>query len=231
VNGALTAAVGLAAIEVCRPLPFLGREGPSVTGSWRGAEGLFGRDVGWAEPALHGAQRSQRRLPRLPAQARRRAQSIRWGRPTGPAAAPDASIATTAPQVRPVEQEVGAVVGPGAPSASDRPRKSCPCTSVPRAGAYAIAPRECLEEVGPFVPAPVREARRRPVARKDAPHWHGAPPRTARLGPARRGCRVRGLGPRSELPAGSPVIDGARGQEDGKVSPAPRPRAAACPRG
>ena len=45
VNGALTARVGLAAIEVCRPLPFLGREGPSVTGLLGGAlKGLFGRD-------------------------------------------------------------------------------------------------------------------------------------------------------------------------------------------
>ena len=37
VNGALTARVGIAAIEVCRPLPFLGREGPSVTGILGGA--------------------------------------------------------------------------------------------------------------------------------------------------------------------------------------------------
>ena len=44
VNGALTARVGIAAIEVCRPLPFLGREGPSVTGLLGGAlKGLFGR--------------------------------------------------------------------------------------------------------------------------------------------------------------------------------------------
>jgi putative membrane protein len=44
VNGALTARVGIAAIEVCRPLPFLGREGPSVTGILGGAlKGLFGR--------------------------------------------------------------------------------------------------------------------------------------------------------------------------------------------
>ncbi|MBP1805814.1 YcjF family protein [Rubellimicrobium aerolatum] len=43
VNGALTARVGIAAIEVCRPLPFLGREGPSVTGILGGAlRGLFG---------------------------------------------------------------------------------------------------------------------------------------------------------------------------------------------
>jgi putative membrane protein len=45
VNGALTARVGIAAIEVCRPLPFLGREGPSVTGVLGGAlKGLFGRE-------------------------------------------------------------------------------------------------------------------------------------------------------------------------------------------
>jgi putative membrane protein len=44
VNGALTARVGLAAIEVCRPLPFLGRERPSVTGLLGVAlKGLFGR--------------------------------------------------------------------------------------------------------------------------------------------------------------------------------------------
>jgi putative membrane protein len=45
VNGALTARVGIAAIEVCRPLPFMGREGPSVTGLLGGAlKGLFGRE-------------------------------------------------------------------------------------------------------------------------------------------------------------------------------------------
>jgi len=45
VNGALTARVGIAAIEVCRPLPFLAREGPSVTGVLGGAlKGLFGRE-------------------------------------------------------------------------------------------------------------------------------------------------------------------------------------------
>ena len=44
VNGALTARVGVAAIEVCRPLPFLGREKPSVTAILGGAlKGLFGR--------------------------------------------------------------------------------------------------------------------------------------------------------------------------------------------
>ncbi|TNC68817.1 YcjF family protein [Rubellimicrobium roseum] len=45
VNGALTARVGVAAIEVCRPLPFLAREAPSVTGLLGGAlRGLFGRE-------------------------------------------------------------------------------------------------------------------------------------------------------------------------------------------
>jgi putative membrane protein len=44
VNGALTARVGIAAVEVCRPLPFLDREGPSVTGILGGAlTGLFAR--------------------------------------------------------------------------------------------------------------------------------------------------------------------------------------------
>ncbi|WP_210529014.1 YcjF family protein [Rubellimicrobium arenae] len=47
VNGALTARVGIAAIEVCRPLPFLAREAPSVTGILGGAlKGLFGRGSG-----------------------------------------------------------------------------------------------------------------------------------------------------------------------------------------
>lgn len=46
VNGALTARVGIAAMEVCRPLPFLGREGPSVTGILGGAlKGLFGQQA------------------------------------------------------------------------------------------------------------------------------------------------------------------------------------------
>jgi putative membrane protein len=44
VNGALTARVGIAAVEVCRPLPFLDREGPSVTRILGGAlTGLFAR--------------------------------------------------------------------------------------------------------------------------------------------------------------------------------------------
>jgi putative membrane protein len=42
VNGALTARVGVAAIEVCRPLPFVRRARPSVTGLMRRAvTGLF----------------------------------------------------------------------------------------------------------------------------------------------------------------------------------------------
>ena len=45
VNGALTARVGVAAIEVCRPLPFAAREKPTVTGILGTAlRGLFGRD-------------------------------------------------------------------------------------------------------------------------------------------------------------------------------------------
>ena len=36
VNGALTARVGIAAIEVCRPLPFHGQRRPTVTGTIRG---------------------------------------------------------------------------------------------------------------------------------------------------------------------------------------------------
>lgn len=45
VNGALTARVGVAAMEVCRPLPFLGRAKPSVTAILGGAlKGLFGRE-------------------------------------------------------------------------------------------------------------------------------------------------------------------------------------------
>ncbi len=47
VNGALTARVGIAAIEVCRPLPFLDREAPGVTAILGGAlKGLFGRGDG-----------------------------------------------------------------------------------------------------------------------------------------------------------------------------------------
>ena len=45
VNGALTARVGVAALEVCRPLPFARTERPSVTGIVRRAlAGLFGPD-------------------------------------------------------------------------------------------------------------------------------------------------------------------------------------------
>lgn len=44
VNGALTARVGVAAIEVCRPMPFVSREKPRVTGLVRRAlTGLFDR--------------------------------------------------------------------------------------------------------------------------------------------------------------------------------------------
>ncbi|OSP55643.1 YcjF family protein [Pseudoruegeria sp. SK021] len=46
VNGALTARVGVAAIEVCRPLPFRARPRPSVTGIVKRAlTGLFGDRV------------------------------------------------------------------------------------------------------------------------------------------------------------------------------------------
>ncbi len=42
VNGALSARIGLAAMEVCRPLPFLGQSRPSVTGTvQRALAGLF----------------------------------------------------------------------------------------------------------------------------------------------------------------------------------------------
>ncbi|WP_208350782.1 YcjF family protein [Pseudaestuariivita rosea] len=45
VNGALTARVGVAAIEVCRPLPFTTRKRPSVSGIVkRSLTGLFGSD-------------------------------------------------------------------------------------------------------------------------------------------------------------------------------------------
>ena len=45
VNGALTARVGVAAIEVCRPLPFAALKRPSVTGIVRRAmTGLFGKE-------------------------------------------------------------------------------------------------------------------------------------------------------------------------------------------
>ena len=44
VNGALTARVGVAAIEVCRPLPFAAAQKPSVTGTVKRAlTGLFGQ--------------------------------------------------------------------------------------------------------------------------------------------------------------------------------------------
>lgn len=44
INGALTARVGVAAMEVCRPLPFHGQPRPSVTGLVKRAlTGLFGR--------------------------------------------------------------------------------------------------------------------------------------------------------------------------------------------
>ncbi|MEM6694644.1 MAG: TIGR01620 family protein [Pseudomonadota bacterium] len=51
VNGALTARVGVAAMEVCRPMPFFARERPSVTGLVKRAlTGLFmdqpGKDAG-----------------------------------------------------------------------------------------------------------------------------------------------------------------------------------------
>lgn len=43
VNGALTARVGIAAIEVCRPLPFVARRRPTVSGTVKRAlAGLFG---------------------------------------------------------------------------------------------------------------------------------------------------------------------------------------------
>ncbi len=44
-NGALTARVGIAAMEVCRPLPFIHQPRPSVANLLaRGLKGLFGRD-------------------------------------------------------------------------------------------------------------------------------------------------------------------------------------------
>ena len=44
VNGALTARVGVAAIEVCRPLPFSRKRRPSVSALVsRALTGLFGR--------------------------------------------------------------------------------------------------------------------------------------------------------------------------------------------
>lgn len=45
VNGALTARVGIAAIEVCRPMPFIQQPRPKVTNLVsRGLKGLFGQD-------------------------------------------------------------------------------------------------------------------------------------------------------------------------------------------
>ena len=45
VNGALTARVGIAAMEVCRPLPFLTQPRPKVGNLLsRGLRGLFGSD-------------------------------------------------------------------------------------------------------------------------------------------------------------------------------------------
>ena len=45
VNGALTARVGVAAMEVCRPLPFAAQKRPSVTGVLsRALTGLFGKE-------------------------------------------------------------------------------------------------------------------------------------------------------------------------------------------
>ncbi len=45
INGALTARVGVAAIELCRPLPFIARQKPSVTSVVKRAlTGLFSRD-------------------------------------------------------------------------------------------------------------------------------------------------------------------------------------------
>ena len=47
VNGALTARVGVAAMEVCRPLPFSEGKKPSVRGIVaRSIGGLFGRKEG-----------------------------------------------------------------------------------------------------------------------------------------------------------------------------------------
>ena len=47
VNGALTARVGLAAMDICRPLPFVALERPGVSATVsRALAGLFGRDRG-----------------------------------------------------------------------------------------------------------------------------------------------------------------------------------------
>ena len=52
VNGALTARVGVAAIEVCRPMPFRALQKPRVTNLTRRAlTGLFGRDKAPEDPA------------------------------------------------------------------------------------------------------------------------------------------------------------------------------------
>ena len=46
VNGALTARVGIAAMEVCRPLPFMAQPRPKVGNLvTRGLRGLFGSDA------------------------------------------------------------------------------------------------------------------------------------------------------------------------------------------
>ncbi|MEM1129383.1 MAG: TIGR01620 family protein [Pseudomonadota bacterium] len=56
VNGALTARVGVAAIEVCRPLPFVAAKRPSVTGLVKRAlTGLFASSDGGSDAA--GAER------------------------------------------------------------------------------------------------------------------------------------------------------------------------------
>ena len=45
VNGALTARVGLAAIDLCRPLPWLRRKRPGVSATVsRALAGMFGRE-------------------------------------------------------------------------------------------------------------------------------------------------------------------------------------------
>ncbi|MEZ5911502.1 MAG: TIGR01620 family protein [Paracoccaceae bacterium] len=52
VNGALTARVGVAAIEVCRPLPFMRAQKPRASGLVsRALAGLFGRTAGRGEDA------------------------------------------------------------------------------------------------------------------------------------------------------------------------------------
>lgn len=54
INGALTARVGVAAMEVCRPMPFTKREPPSVTALVRRAlTGLFGQDTATRAEAAH----------------------------------------------------------------------------------------------------------------------------------------------------------------------------------